>query len=52
MLNGVAGTIKIQGITTNPVDADYFDIAGALYDSTTAGKDGALFTTLQETLYG
>ena len=24
-----------------PVDADYFDIAGTTYDSTTAGKDGA-----------
>ena len=41
-VSGVAGTIKMQGtLATNPVDADYFDIAGTTYDSTTAGKDGA-----------
>ena len=41
-VNGVAGTIQIQGtLATTPADADYFNIAGALYDSTTAGKDGS-----------
>lgn len=41
-VSGVSGTIKMQGtLATNPVDADYFDIAGTTYDSTTAGKDGA-----------
>ena len=39
---GVAGTIQIQGtLATTPAEADYFNIAGALYDSTTAGKDGS-----------
>ena len=32
---------SMPGLATNPVDADYFDIAGTTYDSTTAGKDGA-----------
>ena len=27
--------------STTPAEADYFNIAGALYDSTTAGKDGS-----------
>ena len=41
-VNGVAGTIQIQGtLATTPADADFFNIAGALYDSTTAGKDGS-----------
>ena len=41
-LTGFLGTIKMQGtLATTPVDADYFDIAGTTYDSTTAGKDGA-----------
>ena len=41
-VNGVAGTIQIQGtLATTPAEADYFNIAGALYDSTTAGKDGS-----------
>ena len=35
-VNGVAGTIQIQGtLATTPAEADYFNIAGALYDSTT-----------------
>ena len=39
---GVSGTIQIQGtLATTPAEADYFNIAGALYDSTTAGKDGS-----------
>ena len=38
-VNGVAGTIQIQGtLATTPADADFFNIAGALYDSSTAGK--------------
>ena len=33
-VQGVAGTIKMQGNSaTNPIDADYFDIAGTTYDS-------------------
>ena len=41
-VNGVAGTIKIQGtLATTPADADWFDIDGTTYDSTIAGKDGA-----------
>ena len=41
-VTGVAGTIKMQGtLATVPTDADWFDIDGAEYDSTTAGKEGA-----------
>ena len=41
-VNGVAGTIKIQGtLATTPADADWFDVDGTTYDSTTAGRDGA-----------
>jgi len=41
-VTGVAGTVKMQGtLATTPVDADWFDIDGALYDSTIAGKEGA-----------
>ena len=41
-VTGVAGTVKIQGtLATEPADADWFDIDGTTYDSTTAGKDGA-----------
>ena len=39
---GVAGTIQMQGtLATTPATTDWFDIDGALYDSATAGKDGA-----------
>ena len=41
-VNGVAGTVQIQGtLATTPATADWFNIDGALYDSQTAGKDGA-----------
>jgi len=41
-VNSFSGTIQMQGtLATTPATADWFNIDGTLYDSTTAGKDGA-----------
>ena len=41
-VNSISGTIQMQGtLATTPATADWFNIDGTLYDSTTAGKDGA-----------
>ena len=41
-VDGVSGTIKMQGtLAVDPVEADYFDIANAEYNSGTDGSTGS-----------
>lgn len=41
-VSDMVGTIKIQGtLAVEPVDADWFDITGAEYDSTADGRTGS-----------